>query len=365
MKNKKTFRLLVLSLLVLLAIAPLHTMHSLVRSPECAINQPHQTNPKKQNAISLIESASKALTYTIKASKESKDKRIDIDNKSAAPYWKTLKKLNNELNKTERGALLKDETFFTGMAAALSTSEELKIVFQMTNVSDANIKKGIEKTTDAIHLLYTNYSKEAQDKDSNKPLNAQERKQLETLKSKQKELQAKLDDMETKMGKNAKGVKELRKKSKELENAQNNRNDYFWAMHTFNMMHGWMWGWHWYWGPWGGWCPGFSVVIIDSYWDYYAFYDGYDWGYMDPIIDMDYALDYEIDLIEMDVYSDYIDNYEYIQPDTYDDYNTPDTYDHGHYDLQDHGSYELDSYDGYGGFDNYDQGGGGLDVYGW
>ncbi|WP_298532816.1 hypothetical protein [uncultured Algibacter sp.] len=242
MKTIRLLKAIMLSTLILLIVIPSNKLQAHASSFNMTMSQPSSSEPSKHNASSLITSANKALTYTIKVSKESKDNRLSMNNKDAAPYWKALKSLNSELHKTERGALLKDETFFTGMAAALSSVEELKIVYEMINVKDEKIQKGINQTSETINLLYMNYSKESQDKDSNKPLTSEERKQLEKLKSKQKELQSKLNEMEKKMGKNAKGINELRKKSIELERAQNNRNDYFWAMHTFNMMHGWMWG---------------------------------------------------------------------------------------------------------------------------
>ncbi|WP_189359322.1 hypothetical protein [Algibacter mikhailovii] len=345
-KNLKT-KIVSLSMMMVLSIGNISNVFANNMDP--VLTTSNIKEPVKLNASNLIQSASKALTYTIKASKESKDSRIKADNKDAAPYWQALKNLNSQLDKAERGAMLKDESFFLAMAAAITTSEELKIAYQMTNVSDNKIQEGITKTSDAIQLLYVNFSKEGQDKDANKPLNKQEREQLEKLKEKQKELQVKLNDMEKKMGKNSKGVKELREKSKELENAKNNRHDYFWAMHSFHMMHGWMMGWHWYWGPMGGWCSGFSVVIFDSYYDYYAWDSGYDWGYLDAVVDIEYELEVELDDLEVELYDDYINDYELIEQDYMDTYDMPeslnDTYDNGGLDVQ---SMDLEQ-------DNYEQ----------
>lgn len=369
MKTSKNLKTKVISLSMMIALSIGSISKVLAHNTDPVTTICNTKEPVKLNAVNLVQSASKALTYTIKASKESKDARIKADNKEAAPFWQALKKLNSQLDKTERGAMLKDESFFLAMAAALTTSEELKIAYQMTHVSDHKIQEGITKTADAIQLLYVNFSKEGQDKDANTPLNKQEREQLEKVKEKQKELQVKLNDMEKKMGKNSKGVKELRAKSKELQNANNNRHDYFWAMHSFHMMHGWMMGWHWYWGPWGGWCSGFSAVIFDSYYDYYAWDNGYDWGYLDAVIDIDYELDVELDYVETELYDDYINDYQINEQDYFDHYNTPeplnDIYNSSDLDIQsmdmEQGDYDqLDmhmpepSYDDLGGYDDID-----------
>jgi hypothetical protein len=332
------------------------------------------------NAADLVKAADRAIAYAVAKARESDDPALSQDNEEAKPFWQALARLNEAVEKVDRGLTLQDETFHTNLALATSAVEEVKITFGMAEARDSAVIEGIEKTDVALALLRDNYSKEAARLKKGGDLTPEEVAQLEKIKGKQAELQKRLDEVEGKVANNEtlkKGVQQLKKKSQQVSNSRSDVPGFLFAMTAMNIMNGWLWGWHWWWGPWGPWAPGYIVVIQDIYVDALPYFD-YDWDLADDYVDYadyeeleGYDLEVEFDAAEFEAMDTALDPNDFVLPGaetmdmsadelahegemdvmTLDDFNVPDNFgDFGAGDV-DMGAMDMDM--DMGGFDDF------------
>jgi hypothetical protein len=243
---------------------------------------------KGKSAADIVKSADRAVSYAVKLARESKDPALASDNEDAEPFWQALKKTNEAVDKMDRGIFLKDETFFTALAQATSAVEELKITYGMSTAKDEAVIEGVERIDAAVSLLRENYSKEAVRLEKGGELTAEEKKQLDAIKDKQAELQRKLTEVEGKIGKNEtmiQGIRDIRSRSNAISSARYDVHGFVYATAWMNMMNGWLWGWHWWWGPYGAWCPPYSMGAFNVYVDAINIID-YDYLLFDDYIDI-------------------------------------------------------------------------------
>ncbi len=273
-------------------------------------------------AETLITHADRAMLYIVKSAQETYVEKLKRSNKESEPFWGAVKKLNTQVDKLVKYSFLKDEAFHMTIAEAVTAKEEVITTYELLEVNDEKVKKGLDKVSRSIDLLYENYSKEAMRMKEGSALSAREKAQLDTLKLQNQELLKKLDELESKVGDNKemlKKIKKIRQKSNEVVHCHHNSAGFFFAMSAMNMIHGWMWGCHWWWGPWGGWYPGFYGGFIEIYVPFLDDY-AYDWGYLDGVIDAyeyELAVELEMDLYEMEAIGDYMDEIE-IESELYD-----------------------------------------------
>lgn len=285
-----------------------------------ASSNPPTENTENINAEELVKKTERAVAFIVKSGQSTKDKNLQRNNKASKPFWSSVKKLNTSVEKLNKYLFLKDDSFHAALSETVTAKEEVITTYDLLAAEDVVVKEGIDKASQAIDLLYQNYSIEAKRAKEGAALTDKEREKMETLKAQNMKLQGKLNELETKVGDNKKMIKKLKKirqKSDEVNRSNNTAAGFFFAMSAMNMINGWMWGCHWWWGPYGGWYPGFYYGYVDIYvhvFDDYA----YDWGYLDGVIDgSDYELEVALDQMDLDYANDYMEDIDYA-PESYD-----------------------------------------------
>ena len=71
------------------------------------------------NAADLVKAADRAIGYAVAKASESDDPALSQDNEEAKPFWQALARLNEAVEKVDRGLTLQDETFHTNLALSL------------------------------------------------------------------------------------------------------------------------------------------------------------------------------------------------------------------------------------------------------
>lgn len=308
-------------LVALLLVSPASPMAQRVQAQEP--QQAAQSSQTEVNAADLVKAADRAIGYAVARASESDDPALSQENEEAKPFWQALARLNEAVEKVDRGLTLQDETFHTNLALATSAVEEVKITFGMAEARDSAVIEGIEKTDVALALLRDNYSKEAARLKKGGDLTPEEVAQLEKMKEKQAELQKRLEEVEGKVANNEtlkKGVQQLKKKSQQVSNCRSDVPGFLFAMTAMNIMNGWLWGWHWWWGPWGPWAPSYIVIVQDIYVDALPYFD-YDWDLVDDYVDYadyeelaGYDLEVEFDDAEFEAVDTVLDPDDFVLP---------------------------------------------------
>ena len=259
---------------------------------------------QQASALDLIKSAQRAVGQIAKSAQS--DATLNPDKAEAKPFWDAMKELNEALDKTHTGAILKDSTFFSSLATVSALTKQAEVAYTMNNSSNPHVEEGISALSGIVRTLDDNYSKESARLKQGGDLSATERQQLEKLKAQQKELLKKLDDVEKNAANNndemKKAIEEIRKNSRRISNSRWGVGDFVGSMIAARMMSDWLWGWHWWWGPWGGWCPGIISINIDI-WDVWVDDYIYDWD----------LLDVYVDVAELELYAIDIDEYELLE----------------------------------------------------
>ena len=266
---------------------------------------------EQANASDLIKSAQRAVAQVVTAAQ--KDSLLKQDDAKAKPFWDAMKDLNENLEKTQTGLTLKDQTFFTSLASASASFAQADIGFTMSGSSDQAVAGAIKTLDGIITSLNENYSKEAARLKQGGELTATERQQMDKLIAQQDELMKKLDEVEKNVGKNDEnikaGIEKIRKNSQNIKRSQRNGAGFAGGFFAAHLMYDWLWGWHWWWGPWGGWCPGFIDINIEI-WDVWIDDYDYDWDLADDYIDVgELGLDdLDIDDAELAASDDFLDS---------------------------------------------------------
>ena len=265
---------------------------------------------QQANASDLIKSAQRAVAQVVNAAQN--DPSLKQDKAEAKPFWDAMKDLNHNLERTQTGLTLKDDTFFTSSASARSNFAQADIGVTMSGSGDQAVAGAMATLGGIITSLNENYSKEAARLKQGGELTATERQQLDKLIAQQDELMKKLDEVEKNVGKNDEnikaGIEKIRKNSQKIRNSRRTGAGFAGAFFAGAFMYDWLWGWHWWWGPWGGWCPGFIDINIIIWDDWIDDYD-YDWDLVDDYIDVgELGLDdLDIDDAELAASSEFLD----------------------------------------------------------
>ncbi|WP_428027405.1 hypothetical protein [Altererythrobacter sp.] len=272
-----------------------------------AQSQPQQmaavatSQPGQMDAAELITRSQRAVGAVVRAARAAP--QLDSSKSEAKPFWKAMKELNEALDKAQTGMTLKDDTFFTGLASAHGQVIQADVAITMSGANNAALTKAMQTLTGLVTTLDQNYSKEAARLRKGGELTKEERRQLDELKKQQKEIMAKLDQVERNAAKNNKkmqeGIKKIRREAEKIRRAGYTSSGFVDGFIASRIMSSWMWGWHWWWGPWGAWCPGWIDINI-IIWDGWIDAVPYDWGYVDVAIDIDYVA-LELDMGTLDI----------------------------------------------------------------
>ena len=201
------------------------------------------------------------------------------------------------------------------MGDAVTVVTEAKVAYERTGARDPKVTEALSRVEGAVARLDSSYGKAAARKAKGGELSGKEKQQLAQMRAKQKELQAKLDEVENKANSNStsiKGLKEIRRSSDTIYRSRDTLGDFLAALITLRIIDGMLWGWHWWWGPWGVWVPDYTFIYVDVY--YYDAIDviDYDWDLVDYEIDVaDLDLNVSMDEAELDTMDAFVDSPEF------------------------------------------------------
>ena len=266
------------------------------------------------NAETLVKQSRKSVAYVVKLARASKDPALALDSKDGRPFWQAVKKLNEAVDKAERGLFLKDETFFRALGDSVSAVVETSVAFEMSGAKDEKVETAIRKADKIIRLVDKTYGKSAALQARGGGLSAAEQEQFKKMKAKQAELQKKLTEMEKKVGKNSKaieGIKLIQKESQRISTSRDSLGDFIAALVAVRIIDGLIFGWHWWWGPWGAWAVPFCFTYVDVYYESIDVVD-YDWGLAEDYVDVaDSDLAVPMSDAEVESMDSYLDSAEY------------------------------------------------------
>ncbi len=268
----------------------------------------------KATLAELTAQSERLMAALIRASRLSEEDALGLKSETGKPYWAALRALNTAIGKMTNGAALQDDTFHEGLSETVREGTAVIASYELSGAEDARVEKVLKALEENVTVLYDAFSKAADRARKGDELTDAEQERLAKAKEQQAELQKRLDAIEEKVRDNKRaleGLKEVRKKSREISNSGSTVGDFLAAMIALRILDGLIWGCHPWWGIWGGWYPGFSVVIVDIYDGYY---DGfaYDWDYYgDVAIDYDLAALDDADLIVDD--AEMMDSLDFIE----------------------------------------------------
>ena len=197
------------------------------------------------------------------------------------PVWAALKNLNATAGSLANGAALQDDNFHGAMGDVLGRTAAAVAALELSGAEDQTVADAVDKLIAAVSTLQNTYSKTAARKRQGEELSAQDRAKLDKVRANQAELQKKLHAMEAKIQVNKRAlesVKEVRRRSETVSNSGNDLASFLTAMVALRIIGGLLCGSHWYWGPWGGWYPSYSRVLIDIHEETWIDIE-YDWDY--------------------------------------------------------------------------------------
>jgi hypothetical protein len=95
------------SLRLSLLLAGFTVMTAAVVAPDVTPAQAQAATSGKANATQLARSADRAIGYLVKAARDSSDPRLSPSAASAKPFWASVKRLNQAVDKLGRGLQLR------------------------------------------------------------------------------------------------------------------------------------------------------------------------------------------------------------------------------------------------------------------
>lgn len=269
---------------------------------------------EKATLDEVTAQSERLVAALIRASRLSEDEALGLGSETGKPYWSALRSLNSAIQKMANGAALRDETFHEGLSETIREGTAMIASYELSGATDEKVEKAIEAIEENVTVLYDAFSKAADRARRGGELTEAERERLAKAQEQQVELQRRLDAMEAKVKDNKRaleGLREVRKRSREISGYRSNVGDFLAAMVALRVLDGLIWGCHPWWGIWGGWYPGWSIVIIDIHDGYYDDYV-YDWDYYgDVAIDYDLAAFEDSDLLLDD--TEMMDNLDFIE----------------------------------------------------
>ena len=260
------------------------TLTLLVAAPLAA--ESHEASDQA-DAAALLNSAQRAVGQVVRAAQANPS--LDAGKAEAKPFWDAMKQVNEALEKAQTGLSLKDDTFFTNLAAARAQVIQAEVALRMSGGGNEVLSSSMATLSGLVAKLDDNYSKEAARLKQGGDLTRDERRQLDELKQQQEDLMAKLDQVERNAAKNneemQEGINMIREQSEKVKKSGNTAAGFVGGFLAARLMSSWMWGWHWWWGPWGAWCPGWidiNIIIWDDWLDVAL----YDWALVDAAVDI-------------------------------------------------------------------------------
>src|SRR5437660_2178459 len=172
---------------------------------------------EKADAKTLLHDAKKATAAMIKNARADKD--LDPKKPKNKPFWKSVHLVAKNLKTAESGLAAKSNDFFKGIADAREAEEQLKVDWQLTNPKNKKVIEYGKKLGDALAILRTDFSKEAERKKKGGDLTEKEKTQFEKIKAQQKDLLAKIKKLEGEAKKDKaleKGLAELKKQANHI-----------------------------------------------------------------------------------------------------------------------------------------------------
>src|SRR6266481_4278080 len=206
--------LLCLSLTIFSIARAMKPSHTLAADAKTAEKKP---TDEKADAKTLLDDANKALAAMIKAARA--DSGLDPKTPKNKPFWKSTQLIAKNLKTAKAGLADKSDAFFKGTADARKAEEQVKVDWQLTDSKNQQVIDDGKKLGHAIALLRTNFSKEAARKKQGGELTAKEKAEFNKIKTKQKELLAKISKLEKAAQKDKaleKGLREIRKQAEHI-----------------------------------------------------------------------------------------------------------------------------------------------------
>jgi hypothetical protein len=234
-------------------------------------------------------------------------KALDKNNKRAVPFWNAVKRLNAGAAKLQRDLAAKRPTYLDALGDTRSAYTSVQVTYEQSGAKSSRMEKALTNIGRGLSLLERHAGPTRASKSRAKGLSAKQKRQLEAMKAKQKELQSKLRQVESKVRSNRaaiRAIRDIRAQSDRSYNAGITAADFFAALMAARIVDGLLWGWHWWWGPWGGWVGPWCGGFVDIYYDAVHVID-IDISVIDTEIAIkDYVLDADLYQGELDAIDD-------------------------------------------------------------
>ena len=133
-----------------------------------------QAGDNKANAEELVNSADRALGFVVKSARDSQDQALNPQANDAKPFWQALGRLNDALDKTQRGLTLQDPSFHRALNDATQYIVAAQVTYGAAGASDPAVADGLQKVEDALRLVNENYSKAAVRASQDTPMTPEE-----------------------------------------------------------------------------------------------------------------------------------------------------------------------------------------------
>lgn len=257
-----------------------------------------KTTGKKADAKTLLHDAKKATAAIIKNARADKD--LDPKKPKNKPFWKSVHLVAKNLNVAEAGLAAKKDDFFKGIADAREAEEQMKVDWQLTDSKNRKVIENGKTLGNALAMLRTDFSKEAERKKKGGELTDKEKAQFEKIKAQQKDLVAKIKKLEGEAKKDKaleKGLAELKKQAEHISKEPATLDAYIATLYLLDVQAGLIRGYEYYVDK--DWRKDYLVLV-----DYTKTYDTwhyewetsvtYDWAVVNTSVDINEGEDVDV-----------------------------------------------------------------------
>lgn len=253
----------------------------------------------EQNAgVQGLSEAIEALTVRLITSvRRSESAVLKPDSNAGKIVWTSLRNLNQSVEKLANGAALKDDSFHSSLEDTVRNMAAAATALESADHKDKEVTTAKKNLIDALGKLQENFSKAAARKKQGGDLTSDEKKKLEEIQAKHRDLKRKLAKVESKVKNNKKALRGVRVVQRHIDRVILSRptlSDYLAVLVAIEIIDGTIWGWHWWWGPWGFIYDDYSINLTGIH-DDIMFGIAYDWA--------DYE-DLEVDVSDLDIATD-------------------------------------------------------------
>lgn len=155
-----------------------------------------QVREEKADVKTLLQNAKETVAAIIKNARADKD--LDPKTPRNKPFWKTVQLVSKSLKVAEAGFNAKSNDFFNGITSARAAEAQLRVDWQLTDSKNRKVIENGKRLGNALAMLRTNFSKEAERNKKSGELTAKEKAQFEKVKVQQKELLTIIKKLESK-----------------------------------------------------------------------------------------------------------------------------------------------------------------------